>query len=285
MCSTKHTNSCSRISPRDFEFGEAKSNIELVDMHCHFGFSPNFEEIIRKIESTNVAVFCNTVTPCELEKLQGCMAQCLSKLSNMVVLGLGMHPWWIANAHLAQSSQLDRYLENFEIQLHQTNMVGEVGLDFSKKWVETKEVQLAVFGEILKLCSKKQNLTLSIHAVKSASFVLDMLENASLIDSSNCIMHWFSGSSEELSRAISFGCWFSVSERMAISKRGQEYIKAIPPNKILLETDAPSNEGETIELGELSSSLHKTSRVIESLSPGWSLQDATEQSLALLQAK
>ncbi len=258
------------------------ASIEIVDMHCHLGFSPNFDEVLHELSASNLAVFCNTVVPAEFKKLHRCLSQYSNDLYNRVALGLGMHPWWVANSFEQDAALPKAYLECFEEQLHNTNMVGEIGLDFSPKWESSKEIQMHVFEEMLKMCAQNKNLTISFHAVKSASTVLDMIEKYSLQNSCNCIMHWFSGSSDELQQAISMGCWFSVCERMAKSKRGKEYIKAIPPNKILLETDAPSSEGETIGLDEICMSLHTTSSAIGDLRSGWSQKSSTEQSLKLL---
>lgn len=56
------------------------------------------------------------------------------------------------------------------------------------------------------------------------------------------IMHWFTGNVKEFQRALSLGCWFSVTHKMCYSKAGRDIITQIPLNKILPETDAPFTE-------------------------------------------
>ena len=55
-----------------------------------------------------------------------------------------------------------------------------------------------------------------------------------------CIFHWFTGTSDELARARQRGCHFSINEHMLKTKRGREYARQIPLERLLLETDAPS---------------------------------------------
>ena len=53
------------------------------------------------------------------------------------------------------------------------------------------------------------------------------------------ILHWFTGSISQMHNAVDMGCFFSINPKMLKTKSGINLIKKIPPNKILLETDAP----------------------------------------------
>ena len=110
---------------------------------------------------------------------------------------------------------------------------------------------------------------ISIHAVRSAGAVLDVLESHGLLipnsDSPAIIFHWFSGTSDELARARNAGCSFSVNERMLASKRGREYARQIPLDRLLLETDAPAEPNTETSAQSLIRSLTRTSMRIASL--------------------
>ena len=54
-----------------------------------------------------------------------------------------------------------------------------------------------------------------------------------------CIFHWFSGTATERKKAIEAGAWFSINPKMLHTNSGRETIKALPSERILLETDAP----------------------------------------------
>ena len=69
--------------------------------------------------------------------------------------------------------------------------------------------------------------------------IMDILEEYELLEDNTIIFHWFSGSSAQLKRARELGCFFSVNAFMLQTKRGREYAKAIPLDRLLIETDLP----------------------------------------------
>ena len=98
---------------------------------------------------------------------------------------------------------------------------------------------------------------------------MDILESNGLLDRSTnsptIIFHWFSGTSDELIRARHAGSFFSINERMLVTKRGREYARQIPLNRLLLETDAPAEPGAETSARLLVDSLIRTSEVIAAL--------------------
>ncbi|MFR5093152.1 MAG: TatD family hydrolase [Adlercreutzia equolifaciens] len=59
-------------------------------------------------------------------------------------------------------------------------------------------------------------------------------------------LHWFSGTSDDLHRAVKLGCLFSVGPRMLASRRGREYARQIPLGQLLLETDMPARKDDNL---------------------------------------
>lgn len=213
--------------------------VPLSDMHCHLDFISNANDLIAQATADNCHIFANTVTP------QGfTSAQKRFVASECVHLGLGLHPWYIES----NNQTLEQQLEEFQALIDATSFIGEVGLDFSKRKIETADLQTRAFTTIAQACGQAGSKLLSIHAIKSADTVLDILEHEGVLGSCTCIFHWFSGSNEQLRRAINAGCYFSVGPFMANSRRGKEYIKVIPCDHILLETDyPPTAEGATYD--------------------------------------
>lgn len=148
---------------------------------------------------------------------------------------LGLHPWWVPQDNAA----LDGLLAGFDAQLSSTHFVGEVGLDFSARRASTREGQLRAFEHIARACAQTGGMVLSIHCVRAYDDALDLLERTGCVVSCACVFHWFSGTSDQLQRAIRLGCWFSVGERMLGTKRGRAYARAMPQDRLLLETDEP----------------------------------------------
>ena len=183
-----------------------------------------------------------------------------------VIKGIGLHPWWLADERCG-NAEIDLLCQIAE----QERFVGEVGLDFSARFAGSEPLQIQAFD---RLCDTlvQHPLTgrvISIHAVRSAGAVLDVLESHGLLipnsDSPTIIFHWFSGTSDELIRARNAGCYFSVNERMLASKRGREYVRQIPLDRLLLETDAPAEANTETSARQLADSLTRASKVITQL--------------------
>lgn len=158
-----------------------------------------------------------------------------------IFAGIGLHPWWLADGRCG-AAEIDLLCE----VAAQERFIGEVGLDLSARFAGTEEIQTQAFGLLCQTLSQRPlaGRVLSIHAVRSAGVVLDILASNGLLahntDSPAVIFHWFSGTSDELVRARTAGCYFSVNERMLTTKRGREYARQIPLDRLLLETDAPA---------------------------------------------
>lgn len=126
-------------------------------------------------------------------------------------------------------------------------LIGEIGLDYAPAHCETRTLQQQVFSQVIKAsCTYAQaintRITLSIHAVKACSDVLDILEHYQAFQHCACVFHWFSGSCDDLHRAVRNGAYFSVGTRMLQSKRTTEYLKLIPHASRFIETDFPHHD-------------------------------------------
>ena len=183
-----------------------------------------------------------------------------------IIAGAGLHPWWLADGRCGPA----------EVNLlcevaAQERYIGEVGLDFSARYAGSEPLQIQAFDRLCDTLAQHPltGRVISIHAVRSAGTVLDVLESHGLLipnpDSPAIIFHWFSGASDELARARNAGCYFSVNERMLASKRGREYARQIPLDRLLLETDAPAEPNTETSAQSLIKSLARTSMRIASL--------------------
>ncbi len=183
-----------------------------------------------------------------------------------IFAGIGLHPWWLADGRCG----------NAEINLlcevaAQERLIGEVGLDFSARFAGSEPLQVQAFDRLCDALVQHPlaGRVISIHAVRSAGTVLDALESYGLLtpspNSPAIIFHWFSGTSDELFRARNAGCYFSVNERMLATKRGCEYARQIPLDRLLLETDAPAKPQADTSAQQLITSLKSVSRHIAQL--------------------
>ena len=196
----------------------------IFDMHCHLAFYDNPSEVAQELAELGVACFNTTVTPAEFEA---------SPASSVNVrTGVGLHPWWLADGR-AGEADAHRAAELAAAERY----VAEVGLDFARG-ADAREAQVEALDAILAACEGSEHV-LSLHAVRSADAVLDLLEKHHTCGQSHAILHWFSGTSDELARARRMGCLFSVNPRMLATRKGREYARQVPLARLLLETDLP----------------------------------------------
>ena len=233
----------------------------FFDTHCHLDLMLSPDATANESAALGLGLFDCGIDPCDFEAAK----KRASRYPN-IIAGVGLHPWWLADGRCGPA----------EVNLlcevaAQGRYIGEVGLDFSTRFAGSEPLQIQALD---RLCDTlvQHPLTgrvISIHAVRSAGAVLDVLESHGLLipnpDSPVIIFHWFSGTSDELVRARDAGCYFSVNERMLTTKRGREYARQIPLGHLLLETDAPSDQQSNISAQQLVASLKSTSRHIAEL--------------------
>jgi TatD DNase family protein len=202
----------------------------LLDAHCHLDFVPDPAAHARALGSLGVSALSCTVGPAGYEAAHAQLAG-----STNVVVGLGLHPWDVSEA-ADPEVPLGRFCE----LVGGADLVGEVGLDLGCAHVATHDVQRAALDRAMDAVEAAgRRPVVSIHSVHAAGEVLDVLEATGVAASCRCVLHWFSGTSDELARAVRLGCSFSVGERMLATRKGRAYVHDLPAEAILLETDLP----------------------------------------------
>lgn len=195
-----------------------------IDLHCHLDLYPNPQEVIQGCLERKIRVLSVTTTPLAWEQTKA-----LAPPSDLFLTALGLHP------ELAQKFKGSITL--FERLLPRAKVVGEVGLDGSKRLSHTWHDQLHVFRKILEACEKQEGRILSVHSRGATSAVLDEL--ASMPGAGVPVLHWFSGTKQELSFAIKLGSWFSVGTGMLLSSKGRSLVSHMPQTRVITETDGP----------------------------------------------
>ncbi|ALS03016.1 hydrolase TatD [Enterococcus silesiacus] len=116
--------------------------------------------------------------------------------------------------------------------------LGEIGLDYY--WMEDpKEVQDRVFRRQIAI-AKEMNLPISIHTRDAMEDTYNILKEEDIRDIGG-IMHSFSGDPEWMAKFLEMGMHISLSGVVTFKKalEVQEVAKAVPLDRLLVETDAP----------------------------------------------
>ncbi|MFD2674106.1 TatD family hydrolase [Gulosibacter bifidus] len=256
----------------------------LLDTHYHLDFlsgAADYRAFLKAAVAAGIEVVAQTLTPSAFVRLRNELQSVTETGASLPRCALGFHPWFIEN-----DAHADAELQVFAGAVRQTRFIGEIGLDFAPARLSAtpaalqqrvlREVLTAV-GDASAQANERAPYVLSIHAVRAASDVLDLLDAAGTWDQHVApVFHWFSGTSDELTRLIRSGGFISVNPRMLASKRGRAYVAQVPADRLLLESDLPdapiaadtsdaSQDAVVREISHLRESLHQTRTTLQGL--------------------
>jgi TatD DNase family protein len=205
----------------------------MIDFHCHLDLYPDPDAAAAAAQHDQVAVLSVTTIPSAFAGTATLAAE-----RPMIRTALGLHP------ELAQ--QRGQELVLFDQLVATTPFVGEIGLDGSSRFAQTRTAQADVFHHILRSCADAGGRVLSIHSRRAVRPVLDALRAQP--DAGIPVLHWFTGTVRQAEAAIERGCWFSVGAPMLMTAKGRELVTMLPRDRVLTETDGPfaTREGRTV---------------------------------------
>jgi len=198
----------------------------LVDFHCHLDLYPDHAAAVRDAEAAGVFTLAVTTTPRAWPRNKE-----LAQHTKYIRAALGLHPQLVAEREIE--------IELWDRHLAETRYVGEVGLDAGPRYFKSLDVQRRVFQHILRRCALAGGKIITVHSIRSAKSVLDLVESHLPPGRGKIVLHWFTGTKSEARRAVDLGCYFSINARMLGNERHAPMMQAIPLDRMLTETDGP----------------------------------------------
>lgn len=198
----------------------------LVDFHCHLDLYPDHAAAVKDTEAAGVLTLAVTTTPRAWPRNHE-----LAKRTKHVRAALGLHPQLVA--------ERENEIELWQRYLSETRYVGEVGLDAGPRFFKSLDAQKRVFKRVLQCCAQAGDKILTVHSIRSAKAVLDLIEVHLPPERGKIVLHWFTGTKSEAKRALELGCYFSINAAMLNNQRHVMMVRDIPLEKLLTETDGP----------------------------------------------
>ena len=222
----------------------------LWDMHVHLDLMRDARGVAREAERVGLGMLAVTVTPDGYERA----AKALSGRAN--VRRRGPPPWWVADGRCgAGMSHAPPSWRGGRASSARSALTS--GQPRARRLAD---VQVAAFEAVAGACAETSDVrapkVLSLHSVRAAGITLDSRAHGCLA-SCACVFHWFSGTGDELHRAVRAGCHFSVNEMMLRTRRGREYARQLPAERLLLETDLPPGEDASCTARDILASLER----------------------------
>ena len=214
----------------------------LIDTHCHLNdpaFESSLPDVIARAKAANVLQFI--VPAYDVDSLDR-TARLASSYPGIIFPAFGIHPWYV-NGQIHDETILP-FLRN-----KSTVAIGEIGLDFSPECpphllqMESLKRQLDFARDL--------DLPVSIHCRKAYEPLYQiLLDHHGKIRG---VIHSFSGKKDLMSRFLDLGFYISFSGSVT-RKTATKYHRnaaAVPLDRVLLETDAPSIATETTAASEV----------------------------------
>ena len=209
--------------------------MDLIDSHAHIDF-PQFAEdrdaMLARARAAGINTLLAVGTGPGPEKLDAAMPY--AEQHDWIYTSVGIHPHEakeVTPAHLDELARLARHPKVIAW--------GEIGLDYFYDH-SPRDVQARVFSEQMAL-ARAAKLPIIIHCRDAWSDCLTQLESEWRSSGLGGILHCFSSTLDDAKRGINMGFLISFAGNSTYPKAQnlRDLAKALPLEKILIETDAP----------------------------------------------
>lgn len=233
-----------------------------IDTHAHINFSDfkdDAEEVIRRsLREDTWMILVGTDYKTSRRALE-----LANKFEKGVYAAVGLHPIHLEDADIDEKGDNGSY--NFALKAEEFNYdnyekiakfekvaaIGEIGLDYYHINLDgnvqaIKKKQKEIFVEQLKL-ARRLNLPAIIHCRQAHDDMLSILRDFKkdnkdffeVADKPWAVMHCFSGDEDLAWQYFALGLLVSFTGLITFSKRWDDLIRKMPPDKFMIETDCP----------------------------------------------
>jgi len=209
----------------------------VIDTHCHLdkpGFDSDRDAVLGRARAAGVDEWLVPATG-----PSGWVALLeLARARPGLHAGLGIHPQLLPEVDPRED---DRMLGDLEAALARGGAVavGECGLDGPSATAGAPmDRQVAVLRSQLAL-ARRLNLPVMLHALRAHDVLLAVLEEDGL--PAGGVLHSFSGSAEQVGPFARLGLYFAFAGPVTYPRARKPLgaARAVPADRLLLETDAP----------------------------------------------
>jgi TatD DNase family protein len=207
-------------------------NIKIIDAHTHVQFEQydnDRDGVITRALAAGVGMI-NAGADLQSSRDAVDLAH---KYENGIWATVGIHP--------TESKDFDKFGEIEKLAKDNKVVgIGECGLDyFRDKEFEVQREQKEIFKKHIEL-SNKTKKPLVIHCREAFADVIDILvaRKSELLPEPG-ILHFFTGTIEDAKKLLELNFSFTFGGLITFNRSFDEIIELIPPDKLLVETDAP----------------------------------------------
>ena len=199
----------------------------MIDTHAHLLMLENMNEIVENMSNDDMDYIVNIGTTVE-DSLQGVE---LAEKFEKVYTTVGIYPEYSKNTTIEDLKKIEELAKHEKVVA-----IGEIGLDYHYDY--EKESQKELFVKQLEIADRA-GVPFCIHCRDAAEDVYNVLkENKHLINHSG-LMHCYSEGKEWYKKFLELGLYLSFSGNITFKKADRTFLKDVPLDRILVETDSP----------------------------------------------
>lgn len=217
----------------------------LIDAHCHLD-DPRLNVLgLDVILQTCALERVVQLVTAGFSPLEWPRQHLISERYDRVFCCYGIHPWYAASLDEASALVQDMAKLAKQLASEQTVGLGEIGLDYSKRFSEAqRRLQMEYLVGQLEL-AKKQPLPLVLHCVKAHNELIAILKAFSRQAQLSGFIHGFSSSAAIAKQYLDLGLDISLNPSWVLQIGPNhpsllELAAVVPKDRLLLESDAPS---------------------------------------------
>ncbi len=197
----------------------------------HSSFKKDRVEIIEEAKNVGVKQFIITGTNIHSSHMARDYA---SKYPDTLFSTSGVHPHDAKTCNGHTINELEKIADADCVVA-----IGECGLDYNRNF-SPQDLQRKWFEAQVEL-AETLDMPLFLHEREAHEDLYKILKKHDEI-ASKSVVHCFTGTKHEAQNYIDLGCYIGVTGWICDMKRGrdlQEAVSVIPPEKLMIETDAP----------------------------------------------
>jgi len=207
--------------------------MKIFDSHCHLDDKTYNRDLEKTLDRARRAGVGRMMT-IGVNKRTSALAVSLAQSHSGIYASVGVHPHDVKNCNDSVLQELINLAQNKEVRAW-----GEIGLDFNRMY-SPREDQEKWFRKQLEIAGRL-GLAMIFHERDSNGRFFEMLKQHA-VNKLKGVVHCFSGDLNELEQYLDLGLYIGVTGILTIKGRGtrlRELAAFIPPDRLLVETDAP----------------------------------------------
>lgn len=206
--------------------------MKFFETHAHYNdkaYENNLEDVLKKCKEANVEQIVNI----GYNKASSIKAIELAKQYDYMYAVIGVHPHDVEND---TAEDIYQVYQNSDLK-EKIIAIGEIGLDYAFV-KDNKEKQIKLFNYQIDLANKLE-LPVVVHTREASLDTYDVLINNK--PKYGALLHCFKPSDDLMKLVLEEGYYVAFGGNITYkrSKSFGEYLKKIPLDRIVLETDSP----------------------------------------------